>query len=63
MGYPDRIEIQFSLGDGRVAHYNGVLVSATRIEGSYFVTGQPQRHHAGKRVVVFEEGTWSAGAT
>lgn len=36
MAYPDRIEIQIPLGDGRVAHYNGVLVSATRIERPVF---------------------------
>src|SRR6266496_3411310 len=36
MAFPDRIELQIPLGDGRVAHYNGVLVSATRIEGRYF---------------------------
>jgi hypothetical protein len=36
--YPDRIEIQIPLGNGRVAHYNGILVSATRIEGFHIVT-------------------------
>lgn len=36
--YPDRIEIQIQLGNGRVAHYNGVLVSATRIEGYRFIS-------------------------
>jgi hypothetical protein len=36
--YPDRIEIQIPLRNGRVAHYNGVLVSATRIEGYRFIS-------------------------
>lgn len=49
MSYPDRIEIQMPLGDGRVAHYNGVLVAADRIEGRYFVTDDGQRHHSHKR--------------
>jgi hypothetical protein len=63
MGYPDRIEIQISLGDGRIAHYNGVLVSATKIEGTYFVTGRPQSHHSRKLVVSFaESGDWTAQA-
>lgn len=61
MGYPDRIELQVPLGDGRVAHYNGVLVSPTKSEGRYFVTGDSQSHHARKRAMV-EEGTWSAGS-
>jgi hypothetical protein len=62
MGYPDRIEIQISLGDGRVAHYNGVLVSATRIEGRYFVTGPPQSHASHVRLLLGEE-SWAATAT
>jgi hypothetical protein len=62
MAYPDRIELQVPLGNGRVAHYNGVLVSPTRIEGRYFVTEDSQSHHARRRAKV-EEGTWSAGAT
>ena len=62
IGYPDRIEIQISLGDGRVAHYNGVLVSATKIEGSYFVTGRSQNHHARLRFLVAESGDWTAQA-
>ena len=49
MPYPDRIEIQMPLGDGRVAHYNGVLVAADRVEGRYFVTGDRQSHHSHKR--------------
>ncbi len=49
MSYPDRIEIQMPLGDGRVAHYNGVLVAADRIEGRFFVTGDRQSHHSHKR--------------
>ena len=44
MSYPDRIEIQMPLGDGRVAHYNGVLVAADRVEGRYFVTDDRQSH-------------------
>jgi hypothetical protein len=48
MSYPDRIEIQMPLGDGRVAHYNGVLVSPERVEGRYFVTGDEQSHHSHK---------------
>lgn len=62
MSYPDRIEIQISLADGRVAHYNGVLVSATKIEGRYFVTGRTQSHHSRVRLIVEEEGTWTAQA-
>ncbi|HJX91879.1 MAG TPA: hypothetical protein VJ372_15370 [Pyrinomonadaceae bacterium] len=62
MDYPDRIEIQISLGDGRVAHYNGVLVSANKIEGKYFVTGQPNNHHARKHLPVGEGGEWTAQA-
>jgi hypothetical protein len=49
MPYPDRIEIQMPLGDGRVAHYNGVLVAADRIEGRFFVTDDRQSHHGHKR--------------
>ena len=37
------------LGDGRVAHYNGVLVAADRIEGHFFVTDHRQSHHSHKR--------------
>lgn len=44
MSYPDRIEIQMPLDDGRVAHYNGILVAADRIEGHFFVTDDRQRH-------------------
>lgn len=62
MGYPDRIEIQISLGDGRVAHYNGVLVSINRIEGRFFVTGSPERHHSRGHLTVGDE-TWAATAT
>jgi hypothetical protein len=46
MSYPDRIEIQIPLSDGRVAHYNGVLVSPTKIRGRFFVTQNAQSHHA-----------------
>ena len=49
MSDPDRIEVQMPLGDGRVAHYNGVLVAADRVEGRYFVTGDRQSHHSHKR--------------
>jgi hypothetical protein len=49
MSYPDRIEIQMLLGDGRVAHYNGVLVSPDRVEGRYFVAGDRQSHHSHRR--------------
>ena len=49
MPYPDRIEIQVPLGDGRVAHYNGVLVAADRVEGRFFVTGDRQSHHSHER--------------
>lgn len=62
MGYPDRIEIQISLGDGRIAHYNGVLVSATKIEGRFFVTGRPQSHHARVRPLLEQGGDWTAQA-
>ncbi|HEV8134475.1 MAG TPA: hypothetical protein VGP85_07360 [Pyrinomonadaceae bacterium] len=62
MAYPDRIEIQISLGDGRVAHYNGVLVSVNRIEGRFFVTGSPESHHSRSHLIVGEE-TWAATAT
>jgi hypothetical protein len=61
MSYPDRIEIQISLGDGHIVHYNGVLVSPTRIEGSYFVTGDQQGHHARKHAVLGEDD-WRATA-
>jgi len=51
------------LGDGRVAHYNGVLVAADRIEGRYFVTGDGQSNHSHKRsessrVSGEDEGVW-----
>jgi len=49
MSYPDRIEIQMPLGDGRVAHYNGILMAVDRIEGRFFVTGDRQSHHSHKR--------------
>ena len=49
LSYPDRIEIQIPLGDGRVAHYNGVLVSPTKITGRFFVTQNAQSHHARRR--------------
>ena len=49
MSYPDWIEIQMPLGDGRVVHYNGVLVAADRIEGCFFVTDDRQSHHSHKR--------------
>ena len=63
MAYPDRIEVQMPLGDGRVAHYNGVLVAADRIEGRYFVTGDGQSNHSHKRsessrVSGEDEGVW-----
>ena len=66
MPYPDRIEIQMPLGDGRVAHYKGVLVEADRIEGRFFVTGDRQSHHSHKRsessrvsdAFQEDEGTW-----
>ena len=72
MSYPDRIEIQIPLGDGRVAHYNGVLVSRNRIEGQFFiVAGEQSRQSrsANKRVhvvyktpaVAVESGTWEGG--
>jgi hypothetical protein len=47
--YPDRIELQMPLGDGRVAHYNGVLVAADRIEGRFFVTGDRQSQDSHKQ--------------
>lgn len=66
MTYPDRIEIQMPLGDGRVAHYNGILVAADRVEGRFFVTGDRRSHHAQKASELgrfsgsFQEndGTW-----
>jgi hypothetical protein len=65
MAYPDRIEIQISLGDGRVAHYNGVLVSAKKIEGRFFITGNPQSHHARKLPVTLlgDPVVWQGEAT
>ena len=65
---PDRIEIQMSLGNGLVAHYNGIMVSPDRVEGRYFVTEEQQRHHSRKRPVSNrvsgsfgeEDGTWVA---
>jgi hypothetical protein len=63
MGYPDRIEIQILLGNDRVAHYNGVLVSATKIEGRYFMTGRPKNHHSRSRLIIEEDGSWTAEAT
>jgi hypothetical protein len=64
MSYPDRIEIQMPLGDGRVVHYNGVLVAADRIEGRFFVTGDRRSHHSHKRSKSSrasgeDEGTWT----
>lgn len=49
MSYPDRIEIQMPLGDGRVAHYNGVLVAADRVEGRFFLTDDRESHRSHKR--------------
>jgi hypothetical protein len=54
------------LGDGRVAHYNGILVAADRIEGRFFITGDRQSHHSHKRSAVNrasgklteDEGDW-----
>ncbi len=69
MSYPDRIEIQMTLSDGRVAHYNGVMVSAHRIEGRYFVTGNQQNQNGSTGTVshrtrgIFDEptdGAWTA---
>jgi len=70
LSYPDRIEIQIPLGDGRVAHYNGVLVSSDRIQGQFFITEgnqSQQEHSVNKKVPVgyktppVEVGTWEAG--
>ena len=58
LSYPDRIEIQIPLGDGRVAHYNGVLVSRKEIQGHFFVTEAGERmqsHHGHKRRAVAED--------
>ena len=65
MAYPDRIEIQISMGDGRVAHYNGVLVSAKKIEGRFFITGNPQSHHARKSTatIIGDPVVWQGEAT
>ena len=67
MSYPDRIEIQMPLADGRVAHYNGVLVAEDRIEGRFFVTGDRRSNHSHKRSASSrvpgsqeEEGVWVA---
>ena len=68
MSYPDRIEIQIPLGNSRVAHYNGVLVSADRIEGRFFVTQDQSRYHGRNRSVLTrtsrsleeEDGMWVA---
>ena len=62
MAYPDRIEIQIPLGDDRVAHYNGVLVAATIIEGRFFVTRSAQSHQSRSVVPFDESGTWTAQA-
>jgi len=62
MSYPERIEFQISLGDGSVAHYNGVLVSPTRIEGKYFVTGRAQGRQSRASILMDEEGTWTGQA-
>jgi hypothetical protein len=66
MPEPDRIEIQMALGNGRVAHYNGIIVSPDRVEGHYFATEDQQLHHSRKRLVSNrvlgrldeDEGTW-----
>ena len=60
--YPDRIEIQIPLGDGRVAHYNGVLTSRNKIEGRHFITSDQQSHHA-KRSANVDEEYWVATST
>jgi hypothetical protein len=63
MSFPDRIEIQFPLSDGRTAHYNGILVRNNRIEGRFFITGRSQGHHArGVRFLFAEGGDWTAQA-
>lgn len=60
--YPDRIEFQIPLGDGRVVHYNGVLVSATRIEGYRFVTEGGQSQGGGLRAAQQGTGARQAAA-
>lgn len=58
LSYPDRIEFQIPLGDGRVAHYNGVLVSRKEIQGHFFVTEAGERmqsHHGPTRRAVAED--------
>lgn len=63
MSFPDRIEIQFPLSDGRTAHYNGILVSNNRIEGRFFITGRSQGHHVRRGRFTFGEGgDWTAQA-
>ena len=56
--YPDRIEIQIPLGNGRVAHYNGLLVSETRIEGSHIVTNGQSSTGA-----LVYDGIWTSDVT
>lgn len=70
LSYPDRIEVQIPLGDGRVAHYNGVLVSSDRIQGQFFITEGNQSQQGvsvnkkisvGHKTPLVEVGTWEAG--
>ena len=65
LSYPERIEIQIPLGDGRVAHYNGVLISSNEIKGHFFVTeSEPrmQSHHRSTRRSVAEDTFTAAGS-
>ena len=62
LSYPDRIEFQIPLGDGRVAHYNGVLVSRREIQGHFFVTeaGERMQSHHGRTRRSMAEDTFTA---
>lgn len=62
LSYPDRIEFQVPLGDGRVAHYNGVLVSRREIQGHFFVTegGERMQSHHRPMHRKMAEDNWTA---
>ena len=62
LSFPERIEFQIPLGDGRVAHYNGVLISRRQIQGHFFVTeaGEGMQSHHGPTRRPMAEDNWTA---
>ncbi len=65
LSFPERIEFQIPLGDGRVAHYNGVLISSRQIQGHFFVTeaGERMQSHHGPTRRSMSEDNWTASGS